>query len=286
MTKTAERKIVPTPSSPFFSLSTQDDNGDCFRIVIMRQTEAGISVFILGAAATEAKKSLNPFAMYGRGGGGGVEGRGLTHKRLQQSELGKEGKQGLISEEEEEDGESRQMGNTKTKTSSISPLLLLLFRRHDRRRHNGGRKKRRREKKGSFMALFRDVLFSLALVYVKLERGGHQNSWLVVHWRERETNIWCLSLFVFSAFRCNLDMPLMRPTKIHEIVPPPHSVPPVFFRGSDVRTSSIYFGVRIEQIFTFLFMYSCVAFSVHFCLGIQGVCDAAQRRNGGGGKPR
>ncbi len=50
-----------------------------------------------------------------------MEGRGLTHKRLQQSELGKEGKQGLISEEEEEeeDGESRQMGNTKT--SSISP---------------------------------------------------------------------------------------------------------------------------------------------------------------------
>ncbi len=47
-----------------------------------------------------------------------MEGRGLTHKRLQQSELGKEGKQGLISEEEE-DGESRQMGNTKT--SSISP---------------------------------------------------------------------------------------------------------------------------------------------------------------------
>ncbi len=58
LTKTAERKIVPTPPSPFFALSTQDDNGDCFRIVIMRQTEAGISVFILGAAATEAKKVL------------------------------------------------------------------------------------------------------------------------------------------------------------------------------------------------------------------------------------
>ncbi len=120
MTKAAERKIVPTPPSPFFALSTQDDNGDCFRIVIMRQTEAGISVFILGAAATEAKKVLIHLpCTYGRGGGGGVEGRGLTHKRLQQSELGKEGKQGLISEEEEEDGESRQMGNTKT--SSISP---------------------------------------------------------------------------------------------------------------------------------------------------------------------
>ncbi len=49
-------------------------------------------------------------------------------------------------------------------------------------RRRGGRKK------GSFMALFRDVLSptpTLALVHVKLERGGHQNSWLVVHWRER-----------------------------------------------------------------------------------------------------
>lgn len=67
------------------------------------------------------------------------------------------------------------------------------------------------------------------------------------------------------------------------------SFPPVFFRESDERISSIYSGVRIEQIFTFLYMfllYFCVAFFFHFCLGIQGVCDAAQRRNGGGGKPR
>ncbi len=50
-------------------------------------------------------------------------------------------------------------------------------------------------------------------------------------------------------------MPLKRQTKIHEIVPPPHFVPPVFFRGSDERTSSIYSGVRIGQIFSFLFMF-------------------------------